>query len=266
MRKSVMAMLLVVVVLSSIYYAAAEDLDLTKMSTRELEKLRQRINVELRDRPPEVEPKNETDRRRDIQKKYDAWLDVYDFDSVIADIESGNHGMTEECATEVLSKAKDGKTMLEEMNYEFDQFTGEVRITHPKLSQFGDNCQAFPYIDKTGLNIIIGFPYDNALYYDQLHIKRGEEITTIKRFNKKTMKEAFDIQFERINGESWEYSILSLGPNPIESIGFREEGSMKKEDYVLSDDEITAEKELYKLYRIKFDAHSRISHWDSLGD
>jgi len=80
------------------------------------------------------------------------------------------------------------------------------------------------------------------------------------------MKEAFDIQFERINGESWEYSILSLGPNPIESIGFREEGSMKKEDYVLSDDEITAEKELYKLYRTKFDAHSRISHWDSLGD
>ena len=266
MRKSVIAMLLVVTMLLGVYYAAAEDLDLTKMSTRELEKLRQRINVELKDRPPEFEPEDETKRRRTIREKYDAWLDFYDFDSVIADIESGNHGMTDECASEVLEKAKAGKAMLEELNYEFDQFTGDIRITHPILSQFGNDSQAFPYIDKSGTHIIIGFPYDSALYYDQIFIKRGEEIETIKRFDKKTLKEAFDIHFEMINGESWEYSILSLGSVPFEAIGFREEGSTQKEDYVLSENEILAEKDLHELYWTKFEAHSRISHWDSLGD
>ena len=268
MRKSVMAMLLVVVMLFSVYYAAAEDLDLTKMSTRDLQKLRQRINTELKNRPPEFEPEDETKRRREIRDKYNSWLDVYDFDSVISDIESGNHGMTDECASEVLEKAKAGKAMLEGMNYDFDQFTGDFRITHPKLDQFGYDCQTFPYIDKSGINFIVGFPYDSALYYDQIFIKQGGEIYTIERFDRK-MDMAFDIQFERINGESWEYSILKkgfYGDETIEAIGFREDGSINKVDYVLTENESIAEKELFKLYWLKFEAHSRISHWDSLGD
>ena len=266
MRKSVTAMLLVVVVLLSVHYAAAEELDLAKMSTRELEKLRERINVELRDRPPVVETKSEIERRKAIREKYDAWLSVYDFDSILADINSGNHGMTDQCAEEISINAGFASDILEDCNYETDPFTDEFRITHRPLKEFGNKCQVFPYIDKNGFKLIVGFPYSNAFHYSQIFLKCGEDIYEHKQFDKKN---GFDLQFERINGKNWEYSILSdpfLGDHSLEAVSFREDGSVRKENYQLTDDEQLATNALDALCSIKRKISSRISHWETLGD
>ena len=266
MRKSVTAMLLVVVVLLSVHYAAAEELDLTKMSTRELERLRNRINVELRDRPPEFELPIETERRKSIREKYEAWLGSYNFDSIIANIEAGGHGLTNDCAEEVVIDARQAIDILEDCIYETDPFTGEFRIIHKPLKEFGNKCQVFPYIDKSGFNLIVGFPYSNAFHYSQIFLKCGEDIYEHKQFDK---KKGFDLQFERINGKNWEYSILSdpfLGDHSLEAVSFREDGSVRKENYQLTDDEQLATNALDALYSLKRKISSRISHWETLGD
>ena len=266
MRRSVIAMLLVVAMLFSAHYAAAEDLDLSTMSTRELEILRQRINVELKARPPEREPEDETQRRKRISNQYDAWADAYDFDSILADIESGQHGLTDKCAEEVKTKAGFGKTILEDCRKETDPFTGQLRIEHASTKSFGDGCQVFPYIDESGFNMIVGFPYKDSFHYDKIFLKRGDDISEYDKYDK---KKGFDTQFEALNGKSWEYSILSgvyIGDQSLEAISFREDGSLRKENYILTKKETHAVDALYALYQIKRDIHSRISHWDSLGD
>ena len=266
MRRSVIAMLLVVAMLFSAHYSAAEDLDLSTMSTRELEILRQRINVELKARPPEREPENETQRRRRISQQYDSWADAYDFDSIIADIESGRHGLTDKCAEEVKTKAGFGRTILEDCRKETDPFTGQLRIEHATTKSFGDGCQVFPYIDEKGFKMIVGFPYTDSLHYDQIFLKCGDKVREYDKYDK---KEGFDTQFENLNGKSWEYSILSgvyIGDQSLEAISFREDGSVRKENYVLTENEKHAVDALYALYQIKRDIHSRISHWESLGD
>ncbi len=263
MRRSVIAMLLVVAMVFTMHYAATEDLDLSTMSTRELQNLRQRINAELKDRPPEREPEAETQRRERISKQYDAWADVYDFDSIIADIESGQHGLTDKCAEEVKIKAGFAQTILEDCRKETDPFTGQLRIEHATTKSFGDGCQVFPYIDEKGFKMIVGFPYTDSLHYDQIFMKCGDKV---REYDK---KEGFDTQFENLNGKSWEYSILSgvyVGDQSLEAISFREDGSVRKENYVLTENEKHAVDALYALYQIKRDIHSRISHWESLGD
>ena len=266
MRRSVIAMLLVVAMVFTMHYAATEDIDLSTMSTRELQNLRQRINAELKDRPPEREPEAETQRRERISKQYDAWADVYDFDSIIADIESGQHGLTDKCAEEVKIKAGFAQTILKDCRNETDPFTGQRRIEHATIKSFGDGCQVFPYIDESGFNMIVGFPYKDSFHYDQIFLKRGDDIREYDKYDK---KEGFDTQFETLNGESWEYSILSgvtIGDQSLETISFREDGSLRKENYILTENETHAVDAIYALYRIKHDIHSRISHWNSLGD
>ena len=266
MRKTVMAMLLVVVMLFSVHYADAEDIDLTQMSTKELQTLRERINVELNSRPKEVEPKDEQARRNEIYQKYQAWSEAYDFDSILADIEYGNHGLSDACAQEVKTNAGFAKTILEDCKIETDPFTGEFRIIHTALKSFGDGCQVYPYIDGSGFNLIVGFPYKDSFHYDQIFFKCGSEICENDRFDR---NKGFDIQFETLNGKHWEYSTLNdpyLGSESIEAVSFREDGSVRKENYELNEQEVLAVNALYALADLQHDIYYRILHWELMGD
>lgn len=266
MRRSVIAMLLVVVMLFTMHYAAAEDLDLSSMSTRELEKLRQRINVELKDRPPEREPEDETKRRDRIRSEFDVINNNYDFEAIISRIDSGESGLSDECAKEIRGYAIAAKTLIDQCNVDIDSFTGDLRITSPLLKAFADGCQVYPYIDRKDINIIVGFQYDEAFSYDSIYLKRGDDISKRERFGE---KEGFDIQFETINGQTWEYSILEsvfIGEHSLESIGFREEGSVRKIDYKLTENEKNAVDDLFNLRSLRRSISSRLSHWDYFGE
>ena len=266
MRKSVIAILILVAMLFSIHYAAAEDLDLTQMSTRELQKLRQRINVELKSRPEEVEPVDETERRKQIRSKYNAWNESFDYDSMLSDIESGEHGLGEECAVDIKALASRGKELLDLCNVDYDPFTDEMKITSKQLTAFADGCQVFPFVDQYGFYMLLGFPYDDSLHYDHIYLKIGDIVSDYERFDKNY---GFDIQFETLNNQRWEYSQLSyiyLGLDPLVAVSFRGDGSVRKVNYTLTEEETQAAHDLFELSEIKSDIWSRMSHFESLGD
>jgi hypothetical protein len=134
------------------------------------------------------------------------------------------------------------------------------------LKAFADGCQVYPYIDRKDINIIVGFQYDEAFSYDSIYLKRGDDISKRERFGE---KEGFDIQFETINGQTWEYSILEsvfIGEHSLESIGFREEGSVRKIDYKLTENEKNAVDDLFNLRSLRRSISSRLSHWDYFGE
>ena len=268
MKRIITILLLVVVIIFSCTYSLADEIDLTKMSTKELQELRQRINKEIQSRPEEVEPEDEKDRRRRIEEQYYDWLDAYDFDSVLKDIDSGDSGLSDKCAQDLKEKAIKANELLQKSKMESDPFTGEFRITYPLLKDFADGCQVYPYIDNDDFKIIMGFPYDESLHYDLIYVKfNDEEIYEIERFDK---NRGFSLQFETLYGKSWEYSIIDsitiYDGETIEAISFREDGSIKKENYVLSEEEKEAVSVIGELADLKDKMHYRLLDWNLTGE
>ena len=133
MRRVLTILLLVVVLVIPCTYSLANGIDLTKLSTKELQELRQQINIELQSRPEEVEQEDEKDRRRRIEKQYDEWIDAFDFETVLKDVESGNSGLSDKCAQDLKEKATIANELLKKSKMESDPFTGEFKITYPLL-------------------------------------------------------------------------------------------------------------------------------------
>lgn len=266
MKRNLTALLLVVVLLFSFTYAAADDLDLTQMTTSELESLRDRINEELKNRPKEEVTKTPRQLAYEIADRFQDWANAYDFDSILAYIETGNHGLSEKCAEEIKANASSAKALLDECTIETDPFTDQIKITHNQLGSFANGCQAFPYIDGNGFALIVGFPYEDSLHYDQVFLKSDKDITEIDRFSRDG---GFDIQFEIINGNKWEYSTLTnlyIDDESIEAISFREDGSIRKENYELTAQETKAISTLYKLADLQHEIYYRVLHWSSTGE
>lgn len=265
MARKFIALLLLVVLAFSCTSAYAESVDLSQMSTQELKDLRTRINIELKNRPEEVTPIDETDRRSMIYKKYMEWNDRYDFDSMIHDIDSGESGIDANTAAEVREMIIRAKDLMKSVVYDVDTFTGDFRITSPVLKEFGEDCQAYPFIDLNDFCLAAGFKYSQSFHYDTVFLKSGEDISESRKSSKNY---GFSIQFDIINGETWEYSILtgiSLTDGILDAISFRQEGSLQKEDYNLSDPEKEAVKVLYDLSKVKYDIYSRMQTWEILG-
>lgn len=264
MKRNLTALLLVVVLLFSCTYAGADDIDLTGMTDLELNNLRKAINEELNRRKEERLASMEFDPDV-ISKKYDKWIDEYDFDSILADIESGQHGMTEACAADVKATAESCKAIMEFCTVDSDAFTGETKITYTGLKEIGSS-HVYPFIDYHGLNLIVGFPYEDSFHYDQIFLKCGEDITEYDKYER---DHGFDIQFETLNGEQWEYSVLTgiyLDDDGLEAVSFREDGSVRKIDYELTEEESAAAFQLNKLKDTARDIHSRILHWSLSGE
>lgn len=265
MSKYVISILLVVAMLCAIPYAGAENLDLSQMSTQELEDLRTRINVELKNRTKEVAPESGTIDRHSIYNKYMEWNDRYDFDSMLKDIDSGESRIEDDVAAEIRELIVRAQELMKAVVYDADAFTGEFKITSPSLKGFGEDCQVFPIIDQNDFSLVAGFKYSSALHYDTVFLKSGDDILERKKSSKKY---GFDIQFETISGDSWEYSILAgpaLTDGILDAISFRRDGSLQKEDYSLSDLEKEAVKALYDLSKAKYEIYSRMQTWDLLG-
>lgn len=264
MKRNLVTLLLVVVLLFSCTYAGADDIDLTGMTDLELNNLRKAINEELNRRKEERIASMEFDPST-IRQKYDKWLDEYDFNSILSDLESGQHGMTEACAADVKAKAEACKAIMELCSVDSDAFTGETKITYTGLEEIGSS-HVYPFIDYHGLNLIVGFPYEDSFHYDQIYLKCGEDITEYDKYER---DRGFDIQFETLNGEHWEYSTLVgiyLDDNGLEAVSFREEGSVRKVDYELTKEESAAAFKLYKLKDTTGDIRTRIQHWSLSGE
>lgn len=176
----------------------------------------------------------------DVLSQYDSWLSVCDFDSILADLESGGSGIVGRDMFTIRDIAETCKDILTECTFERDDFTGETRITHSLLKEFSKDCQVFPFIDENGLNLFVGFQYKSALHYDKIYLNFGDQII---EYNRSDKKHGFGIQFERLNGKSWEYSLLTgieLPGENLLSVSFRENGSVSKVDYVLTENEMVA--------------------------
>ena len=176
----------------------------------------------------------------DTLSQYDAWLKEFDFDSILADLQSGSSGIVGRTMFDLKDAAETCQELMEDCNIENDDFTGEIRITHSLLGDFGSKCQVYPFIDESGFFIFVGFPYRNALHYDTIYLNFGSDgIVEYERFDK---DKGFDIQFEVMRGKTWEYSMISGADLPLGllSVSFREKGSVSKIDYTLTENEMIA--------------------------
>lgn len=185
----------------------------------------------------------------ELLTKYDNWLKDFDFDSILEDLESGDSNIVGTAMFSLRNLAETCKDMMDSFNVETDEFTGERRVTHKDLKAFGNKCQVYPFIDEYGLNLFVGFPYNSALHYDKIYLNMGSD--KILEFNRSDKEHGFDIQFERLNGKSWEYSLLSdlnLPMTNLYSVSFREKGSVSKVDYVLTETEMYSVNALNLLY------------------
>ena len=91
----------------------------------------------------------------DTLSKYDAWLSSYDFDSILADLDSGKSEIVGQAKFKIRDASEICKDMFEDFNLEKDEFTGEIMLTHSLLKEFTKNCQVYPFIDESGKD---GFP------------------------------------------------------------------------------------------------------------
>ena len=201
----------------------------------------------------------------DTMSRYGKWLDTYDFESMLADIESGKSGLSVKCISDIEDTISFCRDILEECNYETDSFTGEVQITHKLLKSYAVGCQVYPFIDRNGLNLFVGFPYSKAMHYDHVYLNFDGVIFEYSRSSKDY---SFEIKFDKFNGKKWEYSIL--GNLPVDyfspdSVSFREDGSVIKVDYVLTDNETIAVNALVFVYKSTQEIRERIATFDRTG-
>ena len=236
MRKSVITILLLVAALFTVHYAIAED-----MTVEEI--------------------KAEQTRRGNVYRQYDAWISDLDFDSILSDVSSEDCGLGEICAAGVREMATRWNELISECTIENDPFVGETHIISNLLSTFADGCQVYPYLDQYGLVLVLGFPYDESFHYDQIYLKFGEEIVEYDRFDKSS---GFDIRFETFFSHHWEYSVLSLSyfeDEPLEAVSFRQDGSIRKVNYTMTDEEIGAFSVLKELSELREGITKLISDW-----
>ena len=194
MRRSVIAMLLVVAMLFAMHYAAADNLS-----------------------------------------QYDGWLSANDFDSVISDIDS-NDNLPSLSKNRIKDLARSCRDIVQDdCVIDTDEITGEQLIIHSLLKTYGKGCQIFPFIDSEGFKLIVGFPCKTAFNYDRIYLNFGDKVLKYKRSDGD-----FEIKLGQVNGKAWEYSTLlntadkDLG---LSIVSFREDGSSRKEDYYLTDNE-----------------------------
>lgn len=266
MRKSVICILLVVVMVCVSYYASAE-IDLTTMSDSELKTLRDSINTELEVRRYERMAKDGRKNKGEIEAKFKELNWAFDFEAIVQLIDSGEGGLSGESESSIRELATEAAEKMSRVIMSSDDFTGELLVTSTMLKKFGDGCQVFPYINDSGFYAIMGFPNEDALFYDLIYIKdKDGDVTKCERFEKNG---GYDIQFEYMNDRPWEYSILSdysiSTAFPV-AISFREDGSVRSENYSMTTEEQTAFNDLYTIAKNQQEITSNLTHWYLYGE
>ena len=216
MRRSVIAMLLVVAMLFSVHYAAA-----------------------------------------DVLTKYDDWLDVNDFESIISDIDS-NDNLPNLSKNRIKDLARTSRDIIQnDCVIDTDEITGEQLIIHSLLKTYGKSCQIFPFIDSEGFKLVVGFPCKTAFNYDRIYLSFGDKVLKYKRSDGD-----FEIKLGQVNGKAWEYSTLLNAADKdlgLSIVSFREDGSIRKEDYYLTDNEQIAANALMFVACAKQEIHDLIA-------
>lgn len=203
------------------------------------------------------EIKAEQTRRLEISRKYEQWARSMNFDAILEDLDSEECGLGEDCAKEVREKATRWHDLIAECTVESDPFTGETSARLNTLNAFADGCQAYPYLSDYDVRLIAGFPYDDALHYDEIYFKYGDEVLWLDR-------DDFDIQFDILNEETWEYSVLSLsyfGDEPLDALSFREDGSIRHEDYTMTEEEVKAFSTIRELFELREAVIRCVNDW-----
>lgn len=267
MRKSVIAILLVVAVLLSLHYASADDgtINLSTSPTEDLIKVRDMINAELERRKANENTKEAKQERYHIINPIIEWVNNYDFDSIIKAIDNGKLEIGESCAADIRNYAEQANNAMNQVSVEKDVFTGNIVVSPANLASFGDNCQAYPYLKNHQFQIVIGFPYETAIHYTDIYWKNGDAIGHTQKSSSK-----FKIEFERFDGKTWEYSIHSLpyafDPDGIEAVSFRDSTSVQRYDYTLSEEESTAVANLLFIDKMWSAIQDRTRLWASEGE
>lgn len=264
MSKSVRAILLLVVLVLSINYAFADSINLSTSTTEELERVRDLINAELERRKAAENTKEVKQNRYRIIDPVIVWVNDYDFESIIKAIDAGDLEIGEECAADIRAYADQAKAAMAFASVEKDPFTEHIQVKPINLSAFAEDCQAYPYLDEHYFKIVLGFPYDTAIHYTDVYWKSGSETGHSQKSSSK-----FKIEFERLNGKSWEYSVLTtpygFDVDTIEEVSFRDSKSVQKYDYTLSEEEQTAVKNIRIILRMWQAIQDRTRLWASEG-
>ena len=266
MRKSVICILLVVVMVCASYYASAE-IDLTTMSDSDLKTLRDSINTELEVRRYERMAKDGRKNKGEVESRFRELNWALDFETIIQLIDSGEGGLSGESADAIRELAAEAAEKKSRVNVSSDEFTGELLVTSTLLEKFGSGCQVYPYINESGFYAIMGFPNEDALFYDLIYIKdKDGDVTKCERFDKHG---GYDIQFEYMNDRPWEYSTLSdyviSTAFPV-AISFREDGSVRSENYSMTTEEQTAFNDLYTIAKNQQEINTKLTHWYLYGE
>ncbi len=265
MLKSVIVLLSVVVLAFGGHYALADDIDLTAMTDTELSELRDRIDAEMEAREA-ADPKETPDPDTVItgRQLYELVM-AYDFSAAMKAVSSEATEMSSACNADIQAQLEVMIPYLDQLTVVTDDFTDDCIAVPKDLDQFGHGCQAYPRIVNTFAEMIVGFPYDNALHYTSIFMKTDEYVYEIDRFARYG---GFDIQFQMIDDESWEYSIVSYDclDEPLQAISFREEESIEKYDYKLTEAEKAAADAVRIISAGMQNINHRITQWQLYGD
>ena len=215
----------------------------------------------------ERESKKEGKDEWDVEQRFRELNTAYDFKAIVQLLDSEDSGMYGESADSIRQLAAEAAEKMQRIVVSSDEFTGDILITSTLLREFGNGCQVFPYINYDGFFAIMGFPYEESLHYDLIYIKdKDGEVEECKRFKKNG---GYSIQFEHLNGQAWEYSILDdydiYTDSPV-AISFREEDSVRSENYSMTPEEQTAFNDLYTIEKNRQEISTTITHWCVYGD
>lgn len=189
---------------------------------------------------------------------FSTYLEDWNFSAIIEYVSSPECRIPEEIVENVLQKANEANDILSGCLLEYDPFTNETKVVSKLLLSFAEDCCVFPYLDGTSLCLIVGFQYEESFLYDKIYVKSGDDIHYFE------FVDDFEIEFDRLRGEQWEYSFIStygFKGDTVDAISFRKEGSVLKYDYVLSDTEKEAIQQLNKLYILSDEIHDAIFGW-----
>ena len=236
MKRLLSVLLILVVLLSSVYYAAAEDIDVTSMSDQDLRDLRKAISDELDRRIAERYSGEKELDAYDLYIKYkDLGMD-FRFQELIEIMDSGSSGLSDAAEKDIRNFAGEGISALSAVYFDRDEFTDRIFVFSENVSMIlGDECfQVVPIIDYQGFCLLIAFPKGNDIFYvDEVYIKSNGEVFKSYKVS--------DPSFEAYQGEVWEYitvSGISLSDSGvIDLIGLRSNKSSRTIDIVPSEKE-----------------------------
>ena len=252
--KKIIAMFLICVMISS---AAIAEIDLSTMEEYELILLREKITEELNSRKPEIQ-EDEEERRDRICDHFQKLSKGYNFQAIIDEINAGDSGLSSECQADMLSLASKGVSALDGLNIESDIFSGDLLIKSPLAMNIGGDISVVPYLSNGYLGLIVGFPYEDSFNYDEILLKIGGNVTSYRRKD-------FDIEFERIDDTSWEYTYLSYVSisegEHLEAVGFREDDTTRKVDHIPTAVESSAVDALALVDNISYQLYERVLSW-----